>query len=66
MLTGHLDHLTNHFYIFRLVFSQSLISLNLIEDFLEASHCARDSSFKGILFSSVNMNDMSSLTVLYF
>ncbi|KAM9348914.1 transcriptional regulator ATRX-like [Symphorus nematophorus] len=29
-----------------LVFSQSLISLNLIEDFLDASHCARDSSFK--------------------
>ncbi|XP_047462264.1 transcriptional regulator ATRX-like isoform X2 [Mugil cephalus] len=29
-----------------LVFSQSLISLNLIEDFLKASHHARDQSFK--------------------
>jgi len=33
------------------VFSQSLISLNLIEDFLKASHHARDSSsLKGIVF----------------
>lgn len=47
-----------HFCIFRLVFSQSLISLNLIETFLEASHFAREtSSFKGIRFKAkMNMN----------
>lgn len=38
------------FCFLRLVFSQSLISLDLIEDFLRISHNARDdSSFKGII-----------------
>lgn len=45
-----------HFFPFRLVFSQSLISLDLIEAFLKASHHARhSSSVKGIL-AKVNMN----------
>lgn len=66
------SYLTRTFFffccIFRLVFSQSLISLDLIEDFLKASHDARDPSlFKGNVLMAKKvisyMQEMSSLVV---